>query len=223
MKSIYCKYDKKAIQALPRAAFPGRIFVINSESEAEKAVAFLGKQARVGVDTETRPSFKRGHTHQVALLQVSTDDVCFLFRLCEMGVPQCLVELMESEAVKKVGLSLADDWCMLRRRRQMEPHNYVELQKMAPRIGVCDMSLQKLYANLLGGMISKRQQLSNWEADSLSEAQQMYAATDAWACLMLYDEINRLIDTRDYELIRVEEEDMKKEEDEQHKDTPAQG
>lgn len=215
MKIIYNKYDKNAIQELPRASFPGRIYIINSEAEAEKAVSYLFTQKMVGLDTETKPSFKRGRTYQVALLQLSTYEVCFLFRLNEMGMPACVVRLLEDENVAKVGLSLADDWAVLRRRHKMEPQNYVELQKLAPQIGVEDMSLQKLYANLLGGMISKRQQLSNWQADSLSEAQQKYAATDAWACLQLYDEIKRLIETHDYKLIKIE--------NDKHDDIPAQG
>ena len=41
-------------------------------------------------------------------------------------------------------------------------------------------------AIILGSRVSKTQQLSNWEAEALSEAQQMYAATDAWVCREMY-------------------------------------
>ena len=200
-KTLYRKFDKQGIATLPRVVFSGRIYVINSESEAEKAVSFLRTQNRVGVDTETRPSFKRGSTYQVALLQVSTSDVCFLFRLCEMGLPTCIISLLEDDNVTKIGLSLTDDWCVLRRRVRFEPRNYIDLQSIAPQLGIADTSLQKLYANLCGGMISKRQQLSNWQADVLSEAQQLYAATDAWVCIVLYDEMQHLLTTKDYQLI----------------------
>ena len=49
---------------MPKVLFPGRIFVVYTESDAEKAVAYLKDQRIVGVDTETRPSFKRGTTHK---------------------------------------------------------------------------------------------------------------------------------------------------------------
>jgi ribonuclease D len=67
-------------------------------------------------------------------------------------------------------------------------------------IGIEDRSLQKLYANFFHRKILKRQQLSNWERDVLDDKQKVYAATDAWACIMLYEELMRLEKTHDYEL-----------------------
>lgn len=206
MQTIYKKYDKSKMSALPRTLFNGKIVVVNGQQDADKAANYLQQQSRVGIDTETRPSFQRGQMHSVALLQVSTDDLCFLFRLNQIGLPQCVVNLLENEAVCKVGLSLNDDFSMLRHRfKKLSPKNVIDLQKVAPKLGIDDMSLQKLYANLLGGYISKRQQLTNWEADSLTDAQQQYAATDAWACLRLYDQMKRLIESHDYRMVATEE------------------
>ena len=137
----------------------------------------------------------------VSLLQVSTLDTCFLFRLNRIGLPPCVVRLLADRGTQKVGLSLHDDWAQLRRRADFEPGNYLELQDYVKRIGIEDMSLQKLYANIFGRKISKSQRLTNWDADVLTEGQKLYAATDAWTCLRLYDEINRLLTTRDYELV----------------------
>ena len=202
MQKIYKKFDKSKLSTLPRVQFDGKIVVINGDADAQKAVDYLMRQTRVGIDTETRPSFRKGEMHGVALLQVATYKECFLFRLNRIGVPDCVASLLESEDVCKVGLSLTDDFIMLRhRRKNLAPRNVVELQKLAPTVGIEDMSLQKLYANLLGGYISKRQQLTNWETDSLTQAQQLYASTDAWACLQLEDEIEKLKSTGDYELI----------------------
>jgi ribonuclease D len=67
------------------------------------------------------------------------------------------------------------------------------------------MSLQKLYANFFGQRISKRERLSNWEADVLKDKQKAYAATDAWTCILLYEELMRLEQTGDYELIKITE------------------
>ncbi|MBR3443854.1 MAG: 3'-5' exonuclease domain-containing protein 2 [Bacteroidaceae bacterium] len=201
MKQIRAKFEKSDIAALPKVLFEGRIIVILSEREADRAVDYLLRQPILGFDTETRPSFRRGQMHKVALLQVSTRDTAFLFRLNRIGLTDSIVRLLEDKRVLKVGLSLKDDMHNLRLRRDFQPGTYVELQQEVQRLGVEDMSLQKLYANLLGGRISKTQQLTNWEADVLTEAQQRYAATDAWACIQIHREIERLLQTGDYQLI----------------------
>ena len=136
--------------------------------------------------------------HRVALLQVATPDTCFLFRLNRMGVPPCVVQLMESNRVVKVGLSLKDDFMQLTRGASMHPASFVDLQDEVKMLGVQDMSLQKIYANLFGKKISKRQQLTNWEADVLTKAQQVYAATDAWTCLNIHKEISKLLATNNF-------------------------
>ncbi len=205
MKVFKNKIQKAEMADMPKAVFPGRIHVIYTEDEAEKAVAYLRAQHIVGVDTETRPSFKRGQVHQVALLQVATQDVCFLFRLNRIGMPDSLQDFLMGDTLK-VGLSLKDDFRMLRKREDMRPDegNWIELQDYVPRFGIEDKSLQKIFANLFGERISKNQRLSNWEADTLNEKQQLYAATDAWACVEIYKLLAELECTGDYETIRVE-------------------
>ena len=190
---------------MPKVLFPGRIFVVYTESDAEKAVAYLKDQRIVGVDTETRPSFKRGTTHKVALLQISTQDTCFLFRLTRIGMPDSLQEFLMSDTLK-IGLSLKDDFNSLRKRQDMHPDrgNWIELQEYVGKFGIEDRSLQKIYANLFGEMISKNQRLSNWEADVLSEGQKLYAATDAWACVEIYNCLSELESTGNYEIIQNE-------------------
>ena len=190
---------------MPKVLFPGRIFVVYTESDAEKAVAYLKDQRIVGVDTETRPSFKRGTTHKVALLQISTQDTCFLFRLNRIGMPDSLQEFLMSDTLK-IGLSLKDDFNSLRKRQDMHPDrgNWIELQEYVGKFGIEGRSLQKIYANLFGEKISKNQRLSNWEADVLSEGQKLYAATDAWACVEIYNCLSELESTGNYEIIQNE-------------------
>lgn len=205
MKVISNKYDKTKIGQLPRVLFEGRIIVVISEHEAEAAVDYLLSQDILGIDTETRPSFKKGRVYKVALLQVSTHDTCFLFRLNRTGITDAIARLLEDCSVPKIGLSLQDDLRVLNSRKSFTPGLFIELQKEIKELGVQDMSLQKIYANLFGEKIAKTQQLSNWEADSLSSAQQKYAATDAWACIKIHEEINRLLQTGDYVLEKVPE------------------
>jgi len=204
-KTIYNKYDKAQISSLPVAQFPGRIIVILTPGETEKAVRYLLSQPILGFDTETRPSFKRGHQHKVSLLQVSTPDTCFLFRLNHTGLTPALINLLEDRTVKKIGLSWHDDVNSLNKIGEFKTGSFIDIQDLVLELGIEDLSLQKLYANLFNQKISKRQQLSNWEADILSDKQKMYAATDAWACIMIYEEIIRLKESGDYELIIKEE------------------
>ncbi len=205
-KTIYSKYDKQAINDLPMAVFPGRIIVIITEKAAEKAVDYLLTSDIIGVDSETRPVFKRGAAHQVALLQVSNRDTCFLFRLNLIGLCAPVRRLLEDTTVPKIGLSWHDDLRMLQKRGQFTPGSFIDLQKIVGEIGIKDLALQKIWANLFSEKMSKRQRLSNWEAPILSDQQKKYAALDAWACIQIYDEIARLHDTGDYNLVVVPEE-----------------
>jgi ribonuclease D len=206
-KIIYSKYDKSKIGELPRVLFEGRIVVVLTEQEAEKAVRYLLSQPILGLDTETRPSFRKGQAHRVALLQVSSHDVCFLFRLNQLGMSPSVKRLLEDTTVPKIGLSLRDDLSSLHRLGDFETGSFIDLQNRVSEVGVEDMSLQKLYANFFGQRISKREQLTNWEADILSDKQKLYAATDAWSCIMLYEELLRLEQTGDYELIKVNDDE----------------
>ena len=199
-KTIYSKYEKKLIPSLPKVCFKGRIEVVLSASEATRAVNFLLSQPILGVDTETRPSFKKGHQHTVSLLQVSTHDVCFLFRLNHTGLTKDLIRLLEDTKVPKIGLSWHDDLNSLHKLGEFQPGLFIDLQNHVKEIGIEDMSLQKLYAYIFGQRISKTEQLSNWERDILTDKQKEYAATDAWSCIMLYEELQRLKNSGDYEL-----------------------
>lgn len=181
---------KEELAELPLEEFEGRIFVVLTEKEADKAVDYLMKFQTLGFDTETRPNFKKGQRNKVALMQISTDDTCFLFRLNRIGIPDSLEKLLSSEEVKKIGLSLRDDFGALRKRSEMEPTNFVDLQKVVGNYGIDAASLQKIYAILFKKKISKGQRLTNWEADVLTDAQQKYAALDAWACLRIYNHLN---------------------------------
>ena len=207
MKTIYNKFDKAKISTLPRVLFKGRIVVVLTEHDADKAVRYLLSQPILGVDTETRPSFKKGQMHQVALLQVSSYDVCFLFRLNQLGLSPSVKRLLEDKQVPKIGLSLRDDLLSLHKLGDFNAGYFIDLQDHMREIGVEDLSLQKLYANFFAQKISKREQLTNWEADILQDKQKLYAATDAWSCIMLYEELQRLEQTGDYELIKVDDDE----------------
>mgnify|MGYP003397337872 FL=1 len=208
-KIIYNKFDKKKIGELPRVLFEGKIVVVLSVSEADKAVKYLLSRDILGIDTETRPMFHKGEHHKVALLQVSDHDTCFLFRLNRIGMPRSIISFLEDTTVPKIGLSLNDDILMLHQRANFKKGNFIDLQDHVKELGIEDLSLQKLYANIFHQRISKREQLSNWENDVLTEPQKRYAATDAWACINLYEEMRRLKESGGYELVNTSEAQVK--------------
>ncbi len=208
-KTIYAEIDKNRIPGLPQVLFKGRIVVVETAESAQKAVECLKKESFIGIDTETRPSFKRGQVNKVALLQLATTKLCFLFRLNKMGMPDCLKELLEDQKQLKVGLSLRDDLHALHERMSHNNGLYLDLQDYAASFGIEDKSLQKIYANLFGRRISKTQRLSNWEAEALTRAQKQYAATDAWACVKIYQRFNDMKKRHNYVLIpHVDEEKL---------------
>lgn len=180
---------KEVLSGYPQEAFPGRIIVVQSEREAEKACSYLEKSVAIGFDTETRPAFRKGVSHQIALMQLSTEDTCFLFRLNVIGLPDCLANILIDPKIKKIGLSLKDDFVAIHKRKALAPSNFIDLQAFVKDYGIEDNGLQRIYGILFEKRISKGQRLSNWEADTLSDAQKMYAALDAWACLKIFNEL----------------------------------
>lgn len=178
--------DKEQLAALPVMTYPAEITVVESAAVAHAALRALAKEKAIGFDTETRPSFHKGRTHKVALMQISTEERCFLFRLNKIGICAELKAFIENPDILKIGLSVHDDFTVLRRSEDIAPAGFIDLQTMVKDYGISDSSLQKIYAIIFGERISKTQRLSNWEADTLSQAQQAYAALDAWACLRIY-------------------------------------
>ena len=186
------------IRSLPRAVFTGEIRTITSEDELIEALKFLKGFKTVGIDSETKPSFKKGKMNKVSLLQISTMDRCYLIRLNYTGLTQPLIDFLENPEIKKVGLSLHDDFLMLHKRAPFEERGFIDLQKYVPQFGIKDRSLQKIFALLFNQRISKSQRMSNWERQELTESQKIYAATDAWAALKIYNLLEELKASGEY-------------------------
>lgn len=157
-----------------------------------QACRYLSTQAVIGFDTETRPSFTAGRINRVALLQLSTADRCYLIRLCKFHLlPAPVVELLENESVLKVGAAVSGDLVGLNRISAVNARGFVDLQNEVKRFGIENFSLRKMSAIVLGERVSKAQRLSNWEASVLTAQQMLYAATDAWVCLRIYEALRK--------------------------------
>ena len=176
------------MEGLDFASFPGKIYVIDSVgAEFNRAIAYLRSQKIIGFDTETRPTFSQDQPrYGVALLQLSGPDKAFLFRINKLGMHRRLCNLMASEKIVKVGAAIHDDIKGLQKKHDFVPASFVDLQKIVCEWGIRDKSVKKMAAIILGFRVSKTQQLSNWEAERLSESQAKYAATDAWVCREMY-------------------------------------
>lgn len=187
--SFIATIDNDTVASLPAARISGRIVVVDSDEQIEAACADLQHHDVIGFDTETRPSFKAGVSHKVSLLQLSTYDTCYLFRLCRIRLDNRILKILGSRRIVKVGADVAGDIRSLHALRQFTADGFIDLQHEAPHWGIEEKSLRKLSAIVLGKRVSKAQRLSNWEAGTLTEQQQEYAATDAWVCLKILDRL----------------------------------
>ncbi|MFN8254724.1 MAG: 3'-5' exonuclease [Bacteroidales bacterium] len=174
------------IQDLPLISFEKEIFVVENKEQAEIACNYLKLQTVLGFDTETKPCFKKGQKNEVALLQLSTREKAFLFRLNKMKFEGSIRKILSDSTIIKVGVAIKDDLNALKKKAIFEPNSFVDLQEMVKKYGIQSFSLQKLAAIVLGLRISKSKRLSNWEADILNEPQLKYAATDAWVAFEIY-------------------------------------
>jgi|SRR5450759_2930289 ribonuclease D len=169
--------------------FKGEIVLVDNLKTFYKVFPRLLGSDLLGFDTETRPTFKKGKKNAVSLIQLSTGDLACLFRINKIGIPDDLVDLLSDPFVIKAGVAVHDDIRFLKGIRRFSPDGFIDLQTMVKDFGIQSSGLKKLAAIILGFRISKRQQVTDWEAGQLSEAQQIYAATDAWVCHQIYKKL----------------------------------
>jgi len=199
MNKFYKKIPKEVILELPFKSFEGEIKVIDNAGELSSVVSYLKSFKVLGFDTETRPAFKKGERHKVALLQLATDEKAFLFRLNKIGLPVDIISILSDENIAKTGVAIHDDIKALQSHTNFTPKGFVELQTYVSDFGIDDNGLKKLTCNLLGFRISKKARLSNWEDEIYSDEQKKYAATDAWVSFEIYNKLSDL--NGDYQII----------------------
>ncbi len=183
--------SNEEVNALPAGAFKGPIMVVDTPEAIIEACDYLSRQTLIGFDTETRPSFTKGVSNKVSLLQLASGEKAFLFRLNKIALERPILRLMESRTTIKIGAAIRDDIRGLQQLRQFTPRGFIDLQSIVGRYGIAELSVRKMAAITLGVKISKAQRLSNWEASSLTPAQQLYAATDAWISREIYLKLTR--------------------------------
>jgi ribonuclease D len=174
---------------LPHSSFEGVLHLIETLDDLGAALEYLNRQTILGFDTETRPAFKKGQVYPVSLLQLSTSDQAFLFRINKIGLPIELAMILASPKILKIGVAIRDDIKILQRIVPFKPAGFVELQDLVKTYGIENFSLKKLSAIVLGFRISKSARLTNWDAPELTEQQLIYGATDAWVSVEIYNQL----------------------------------
>ncbi|HEY4785188.1 MAG TPA: 3'-5' exonuclease [Bacteroidales bacterium] len=182
--------SKEELRDLPTGQFKGNIHLIEKPDQVQLACNCLTDESVLGFDTETKPSFKKGSTNRVSLLQLSSSTDAYLFRLNKIGLPPCLVKLLSNPDQLKVGIAIRDDIRHLKALHPIKAEGFLELQEYVRQFGIENSGLSKLTGIILNFRVSKSQQLTNWENETLTIPQQLYAATDAWAAYEIYRELN---------------------------------
>lgn len=187
---IFKRITKEEINELPLGQFEGEILLVNSKDQIKEVADELSRHQLLGFDTETRPSFRKGTQYYVSLLQLATDEVVFLFRLNEIGMPALIQEVLEDPNIIKIGAAVLDDLRALRKVAMgFQPQSFFDLNDELKKVGFENVGVRNLAAMVLNMRISKSEQVSNWEALELTDKQMLYAATDAWVCLEIYKKL----------------------------------
>lgn len=177
---------KEEVLTLDIIRFPGKVVIVDDPEELEELLILLSKEAYLGFDTETKPSFKKGEYHNPAIIQISTQETAYLIRIQKTGFTNAFKLFFENKSVIKIGISIRDDLKDMRKVREFEPGGFIDLNNVAGRLGITQIGVKSLTGIFLKRRVSKGQQTSNWENEILTEKQQNYAATDAWICLEIY-------------------------------------
>jgi len=177
---------KKQINDLPLFRYEGKTVIAATDKQIDKAIFEIEKYTLVGFDTETKPAFKKGQFNHVALVQIAVPDKVYLLRIHLAGITNSMLKFLSNKEITKIGIALDDDLIALKKNRFFKPGGFVDLNKIAPTLGIENIGARNLSALILNNRISKNQQVSNWENPTLTEPQIRYAATDAWICLEMY-------------------------------------
>jgi len=180
------RLEKEAINELPIIRFKGPIHLANDLESCKKLVQTLHNEKVLGFDIECKPNFKKGPNNPPALLQLSTAEQAYLFRLHPIMKLDGLIEILENPAIVKTGVALKDDLNNLQKIQTFEPSGFEDIAKIAQTLKIEQTGLRNLTAIFFKHRLSKSAQLSNWEKQPLSPAQINYAATDAWISRQLY-------------------------------------
>ena len=178
--------EKDEINNLPLLRYEGEVVFIDSDEKIGCSIEEILSEQIIGIDTETKPAFKKGVHYNVALLQIATAEKVYLFRLNLLNNMNLFQPIFEEENILKIGIGLKDDIRELKLLLDFNAKGFLDLNEELPKFGFEKIGMKNLSAMILGHRISKKQQISDWEKEELTPAQINYAATDAYVSRLLY-------------------------------------
>ncbi len=190
------RISKEYILSMPILEYGGPIKLVDSVDSLQECVLSLSKADILGFDTESRPSFRKGESHPVSLIQLADSESVYIIQISKTGFRRELIRLFENPQIIKVGLAAADDIAKLKELRNFCPEGFVDLSDIARSKGIVQTGLRALSVRYLKHRISKTTRTTNWANPDLTKRQLIYAATDAWICLQLYPHVKN--DINDY-------------------------
>ncbi len=180
------KISKLEINKLPLISYTGEIKLCDNNEQAEIYAAKILKEKIVGFDTETKPTFKKGEYYLPSLLQLASSDTVYLFQIKKCSLSPTLIKILSNPSIIKAGVAINRDIQELKKIRSFNEKGFIELADIARNAGVQNLGLRSLTAIFLDHKISKKEQVSNWSKNELTQSQKKYAATDAWLSRELY-------------------------------------
>lgn len=159
---------------------------------------------QVGFDTESKPTFKVGELSTGPhLIQFASPEKAYLFKVDSDGCREAVSAVLQSDRVLKVGFGLSTDRSRLRNRLGVEMQYFIDLGTTLRYQGKKgQVGLRGAVAAVLGMRVSKSRSVStsNWSNRSLTDAQRLYAANDAYAALRVFlalgDDAERVLQDR---------------------------
>ena len=128
---------------------------MDSEPRLREACRYLAAQPVIGFDTETRPSFRAGVVNRVALLQLSSPEQSFLFRLCKIPLDKAIVKILENKEILKIGADVKGDLRALHNIRHFQEAGFVDLQGARRREGIEEKACANFRRSYSASGISK--------------------------------------------------------------------
>jgi ribonuclease D len=178
--------SRDELARLPVRRYAGRVVVIGTAAELESALRDIRGERVIGLDTETRPAFRKGESHRPSLVQIATAQAVYLLQIKRLDFSGALIEVLENPGLIKAGIGVADDLFKLRQMFPFKENGFVDLGAIARRHGITQSGVRTLAARFLELRVTKGPQTSNWANPQLTPQQVLYAATDAWICRELF-------------------------------------
>jgi len=178
--------SREELIELPIRRYEGSVHVVAGHADLQRAMQDILRESVVGFDTETRPAFRTGESYLPSLVQFATASAVYLLQVQQQDLSGPVREVLSSEKIIKVGVSVTDDMRNLKKLFQFDERSVVDLGKVAERNGLKQTGIRNLAGIFLGTRIPKGTKTTNWAARRLTPQQIAYAATDAWACRELY-------------------------------------